>query len=244
MNSIDIILSPALIQVYPSSSTTVYVVIDILRASSTIVAALHNGAHAIIPIEHIEEAEELAKAGHLVGAERNVVRCSFAEFGNDPLEYTPLRVADKEIYLTTTNGTRTLRACMDMGRETVVGAFTNLDAVVDFCKDKDVLAVCAGWKGMVSLEDAMYGAALIDRLSHSHAPASDSGHMMLELYRLHAHDLKGYLMSGDHYPRLVQAHKEDALDYCLQTSIYDILPLAKCREKDNQIALTHFSTRS
>lgn len=238
MNHIDIILSPELIPVYPPTAPTVYVVIDILRASSTIVAALHNGAHSILPIEHLEQAEALAAAGQIVGAERNVERCAFAHFGNDPEEYTRESVRDRDIYLTTTNGTRTLHACMDMGGEVVVGAFTNMDAIVRYCRDKNVLAVCAGWKGKPSLEDSMYAAALVHRLRDTHQPASDATRMMHELYLTHRHDLRAYIMTSDHAPRLRHAHKEQAIDYCLQESLYDTLPLAH-RDHRHQIVLTN-----
>lgn len=238
MNSIDIILSPELIEAYPPTPPTVYVIIDILRASSTIVAALHNGASAILPIEHVEQAEALARAGYLVGAERNVVKCPFAHFGNDPLEYTEERVKGKEIYLTTTNGTRTLRKCMDMGGEVVVGAFTNIDTIVDFCQGKNVLAVCAGWKGKPSLEDSMFAAALVDRLQSTHTPGSDGARMMHELYLLHRGSLQSYIKTSDHYSRLVHAHKEDAIEYCVTSHQYDVLPLAHV-DAQRQIAITN-----
>lgn len=238
MNTIDIVLSPKLIEAYPPSPATVYVIIDILRASSTIVAALHNGAKAILPIEHVEQAKALAEAGHLVGAERNVVRCPFAQFGNDPLEYTPERVSGKGIYLTTTNGTRTLHACMNMGGEVIVGAFTNIDAIANFCQDKNVLAVCAGWKGKVSLEDSMYAAALMNKLQATHSAASDSARMIHELFTAHQADLKGYIQTSDHYDRLVLAHKEEALDYCITENLYDVLPKAY-RDEMHQIVITN-----
>ena len=151
MNTIDIVLSPELLDVYRPTEPTTFVVVDILRASSTMVAAFDNGVRRIFPIETIEEAKAAAAAGHLVGAERKCVKCDFADLGNDPLEYGPEQVRDKEIYFTTTNGTRTLKKCMSFGAEhsVVVGAFTNIGTVAEYCRGRYVLSVCAGWEGHV-----------------------------------------------------------------------------------------------
>ncbi len=225
MKSIDIILSPALIPHYPPNEETVYIMADILRASSTIVAAFANGVKAIYPIETLDEAKAKAREGYIVGAERNVKKCDFATLGNDPLEYTAGAVSGKEIYFTTTNGTKTINACFGMKPDTtvVIGAFTNLAAVAEYCRDKNVLVAAAGWEGKVSLEDALYGAALATELRASHTIGSDALRIVLAAYdpsRLHK-----VLKESDHFARLVSAGHAQALDYCLRQSIYDVVPL-------------------
>lgn len=206
MNTIDIVLSPELLDVYRPTEPTTFVVVDILRASSTMVAAFDNGVRRIFPIETIEEAKAAAAAGHLVGAERKCVKCDFADLGNDPLEYSPEQVRDKEIYFTTTNGTRTLKKCMSFGPEhsVVVGAFTNIGTVAEYCRGRNVLSVCAGWEGHVCIEDALFGAALADRLSGSHTLGSDAVRMVLDYYRSHSSDIVGAIKQSDHYQRLLR----------------------------------------
>ena len=239
MKSIDLILSPALIPVYPSPERgTVYVVADILRASTTIVTAFRNGVRAVYPLETVEEAEQKAREGRLVGAERNVQRLPFARFGNDPFEYTEEAVRGQEIYFTTTNGTRTIKACYKADPEAVVvvGAFSNLSAVADFCRDKAVYAVAAGWKGKVSLEDALFGAALCDRLRETHAPASDALRMILPLYE------SGSLLNlvrtkADHYERLVKGDKLASLEYCLTPDTCPVVPVAAIDPVTNELVL-------
>lgn len=87
-HTFTIVPSPLLIEAYTTQPSTC-VVIDVLRASTTIAVALSNGAKCIYPIDSLHLAEQRAKEGHLVGAERNAQKCHFAQLGNDPLEYTP-----------------------------------------------------------------------------------------------------------------------------------------------------------
>lgn len=229
MNSISIVLSPELVPSYTTAPATC-VVIDVLRASTTIVTAFEHGVRKIYPLESVEEAMTFAKEGKLVGAERNALRCDFAQLGNDPLEYTQDKVEGKEIYFTTTNGTRSIQICMHQGHEVLVGTFVNLAAVADRCRGKDVLAVCAGWKGQVCTEDALFAAALVEQLADTHAPLGDATHMMLELWRCHKSDLETYVITSEHYPRLVRAGKESTLTYCLTPSTMQSVPTAYLTE--------------
>lgn len=230
MNKIDIVLTPELLPTHRIEGS-IAVVIDILRASATMITALGNGAKALYPLESVEEAEYFASQGKLVGAERNVVRCPFARFGNDPAEYTREEIDGQEIYFTTTNGTRTIKAAMAEGYDVVVGSFINLSAVAEYCTDRDVLAICAGWQGKPSKEDTLFAAALCDKLSSTHRVVTDTSQMMVELWRAHKDDLTSYIMDSNHYPRMVAAGKEGALDYCLSIDTTTTLPKA-ARLKD------------
>lgn len=227
-NSIDIVLSPELLDVYRPTEPTTFVVIDILRATSTIVAAFDNGVRRIFPIESIEEAKQEKASGHLVGAERHCVRCDFADLGNDPLEYSSEVVQGEEIYFTTTNGTRTLKKCMSFGpqHEVVVGAFANIGAVADHCRERNVLAVCAGWEGHVCIEDALFGAALAERLVETHRHGSDAVRMVVDYYRMHSSDIREAIRQSDHYQRLLRVGKAEALRYCTEPDSSTALPIA------------------
>lgn len=244
-HTIDIVLSPELLDVYRPARPTTFVVVDILRASSTMVAAFDSGISRIFPIETLDEARAAAAAGRLVGAERKCVKCDFADLGNDPLEYTPSAVRGREVYFTTTNGTRTLKKCMSFGpeHEVVVGAFTNLAAVADHCRDRDILSVCAGWEGHVCIEDALFGAALADRLSATHRLGSDAVRMVLDYYRMHSSDIEGAVRQSDHYRRLLRVGKADALSYCLVPDTSAALPIAS-RDDEGRIVLSNTLSRS
>ena len=104
---IDVCFSPALYPVYHNPEAIV-VVVDVFRATTTMAAAFSNGVSSIRPVATVEEAEAYKAKGWLVGAERNVKRCEFADFGNSPFDYTSEKVFGKDIVFATTNGTRAI----------------------------------------------------------------------------------------------------------------------------------------
>lgn len=235
--TIEIVLSPLLLDAHDPQGK-VCVVIDILRASTTMITAMANGATAIYPIASLKEAEKAAEQGYLVGAERNVKRCPFAHFGNDPREYSPEAVAGKEIYFTTTNGTRTIEACMEWAAEVMIGGFSNLTAVAAVCRDKDILAVCAGWQGQVSLEDSLYAAALVEALGATHTPISDATRMLSHLWQQAkvSSVAETIQREADHYQRLKQHGLEHTLSLCLEIDTHNIVPIA-VRDDNGQTKL-------
>src|SRR5215469_17491610 len=141
---IDVILTPAELPALTERDLgrVVCVVLDVLRATSTIVTALQNGAAAVIPVSEISEALETGRRRPdvLLGGERKGVKIRTAEgefdFGNSPREYTPEKVQDKTIVSTTTNGTRALRAC-EHAKTVLAGSFLNLGATAKFLRDQN-----------------------------------------------------------------------------------------------------------
>ncbi len=145
------------------------VVIDVLRASTTIVTALANGADRVVPVADVEAARRLASAAGptvLLGGERGGVRLPGFDLGNSPLEYPAARVAGRTVVITTTNGTAALAASRG-AREILVGAIVNRTAVAEAvrrlaCDGDDVHLVCAGTDGAVSAEDVLAAGAILD----------------------------------------------------------------------------------
>ncbi|MGD0087152.1 MAG: 2-phosphosulfolactate phosphatase [Verrucomicrobiota bacterium] len=174
---IEVILTPAELPVLARRDLrdAVCVVFDVLRATSTFVTALQNGAKAIVPVSEIAEALawRQKQPDVLLGGERDGVKIRAAQtggvdfnLGNSPREYTPEKVRGKTIVSTTTNGTRALRACA--GAQTVLAAsFLNLTATVDFIKKlrpTQVVPVCAGTHENPALEDVLAAGALCEML--------------------------------------------------------------------------------
>jgi 2-phosphosulfolactate phosphatase len=147
---------------------TTAVVIDVIRATSTIMEALANGARAVYPVASTEEAVQLAASlgrdDSLLCGERKGVMIEGFDLGNSPREFTPEVVAEKQLVITTTNGTRAFVAVQ--GAERVVAAsFLNLSAVVEAVKDADrLLVVCAGKEDRFSMDDAVCAGLLIQRV--------------------------------------------------------------------------------
>lgn len=149
------------------------VIIDVLRASSTIVTALDHGAAAVIPCADPAEAgrlkASLAGTPVLLGGERGGVRIDGFDLGNSPAEYTREVVAGRKIVFTTTNGTRALLKCRDAHR-IVIGCWLNLASLAHWLAHTvtDVHLVCAGTDGIVSGEDVLAAGAFVRQLTTIH----------------------------------------------------------------------------
>jgi 2-phosphosulfolactate phosphatase len=145
------------------------VVIDVLRATTTMVYALAAGALGVIPCLTIEEARQRAAAlpagQSVLGGERGGLPIPGFDLGNSPSEYTPQVVVGKTLVLTTTNGTRAFGRCKH-AREVLIGAFANLSAVVDLLAAGSLIdVICAGTDGRVTREDVLLAGAIVTRLT-------------------------------------------------------------------------------
>ena len=183
-------------------SQTVCVVFDVLRATSSIVTALANGACEIIPVCEIAEAVALrqARPDLLLAGERNGRRILRAQtgsvdfdLGNSPREFTRERVAGRSIAMTTTNGTRALQACRG-ARRLLVGSFLNLSAVTDWlARDgtERLLIVCSGTHEEAAYEDVLGAGALCDAVwaQFANGHLADSAQLARETYQRGAGDL-------------------------------------------------------
>ena len=160
---------------------TACVVLDILRATSTFVTALHNGAKEIIAVREIAEAVAFKqdRDGILLAGERDGVRIQAAQsggfdfdLGNSPREFRPEKIRGRTIVSTTTNGTRALRACS--GAKTVlVASLLNLAATADYLQQNDfpeIMLVCAGTGQNAALEDMLAAGALAELLASRGLP--------------------------------------------------------------------------
>jgi 2-phosphosulfolactate phosphatase len=127
---LEVCLSPALLHLYDTRDAVV-VIIDIFRATSTITAALHNGARCVIPVASVQECIEIGASlpGSITAGERDGKVVPGLLMGNSPLEYTPDVIKDKVLVLTTTNGTRLLHM-VEGASAIVIGSFLNLSALV------------------------------------------------------------------------------------------------------------------
>ena len=216
---IDVCFSPVLYPVYHNPEAIV-VVVDVFRATTTMAAAFSNGVSSIRPVATVEEAEAYKAKGWLVGAERNVKRCEFADFGNSPFDYTSEKVFGKDIVFTTTNGTRAITIARAAFR-VITGAFINLQAVAGYCvrHKRDVVVLCSGWQDKVNIEDTLFGGALTDVLLNS-----DAAVIARDMWTSNKEDLFAYLETTDHMGRLKANHLEEAVPYCLTLSITDKVP--------------------
>ena len=236
---VDICFSPALYSYYAENNAErIVIVVDIFRATTTMCAALKNGAKSIMPVASIEEAQAYKEKGYPVGAERNVKRCDFADFGNSPFDYTPEKVAGKDIVFTTTNGTQAIEAASD-AHALLIGAFSNISAIVEFCvaAQKDVLVLCAGWNNRFNIEDTLYAGAVAKRLlDKGYAYASDAVEIALAMWRDAMPDLRDYISHTEHIKRLEANNLQDSVEYCLTNDTVPLVPVYDKNTKKITIA--------
>ena len=233
---IEVILTPAELPGLAKRdlSRTACVVFDILRATSTFVTALHNGAATVIPVGTIYEAFKIRKDRPevLLGGERNGVKIKEEEgefdLGNSPREYASTMVQGKTIVSTTTNGTRALRACKD-AQMVLAGAFLNLTATADCLLENDfenVLLVCAGTGEKAALEDILAAGALCEILEDDKAETalSDSAQMALAAYERVEGNLAEAIRQSENARRLLAIPDlRDDVDFCLQRDIFNLV---------------------
>jgi 2-phosphosulfolactate phosphatase len=183
VKSIDVHFLPTLV---PSEalSGSVAVIIDILRASSTIATALQNGARRMFPCGTPEEAFELrrqfsdsrppAPDALVLGGEREGIRISGFDLGNSPAEYGVEVVSGRSLAFTTTNGTRALLAA-EAAAEIVIGSFLNITALSQrlVTRGRPIHLICAGTNGHITGEDVLFAGAIVATLSGDGQPRGD-----------------------------------------------------------------------
>ncbi|MBP6590944.1 MAG: 2-phosphosulfolactate phosphatase [Chitinophagaceae bacterium] len=222
-------LSPALLHLYDLSNSVV-VIIDVFRATSTIASALYNGARCVIPVDSVPKALEIAKnIGGIAAGERDGKIADGLEHGNSPMEYNREFIENKNLVLTTTNGTRLLQMALDKNADTIIsGSFPNLSAVCDFLvkENKNVVLGCAGWKDRFNLEDTLYAGAIIHAIGKKFTIHCDSSLMAETMYVKHKNKLHEFAPKLTHYHRLVERFGliED-IRFCLTPDVANVLPL-------------------
>jgi 2-phosphosulfolactate phosphatase len=177
----------------------VAVVIDVLRATTTILHALAAGCQAVRPCAEVDEARELAdslRAGRvLLGGERGGKPLTGFDVGNSPREYTAARCRNAVVVLTTSNGTRALLHAAEAAR-VLVAAFVNYSAVCEQLRreTRPIHIVCAGDDGAVALEDALLAGALVEFLSDlGPARLNDGARLAWDAFEQHGRVLEGAL---------------------------------------------------
>ena len=228
--SLYTILSPELLPLYDVSSSIV-VIIDILRATSTIATALYNGATCIIPVDSVPAAIHIGKQiGGITAGERDGKKAEGLEYGNSPFEYPSSFIGGKTLILTTTNGTKLLKLALDNNaRAVIAGSFNNLTAVTQFLssRNENIILGCAAWKGRVNIEDTLFAGAVIDKLKKQVSINCDSSQIALSLYKQAEKDLYEFLKvnNASHYQRLTRFGLEKDIRYCLTRDNAPVLPI-------------------
>ncbi len=217
------------------------VVIDLLRASSTICQALSAGAAEVIAFVEVDEVLRAAggreRSSVLLGGERNAEPPEGFDLGNSPLDYTADRVFGRSVLFSTTNGTRALRHAQ-LASRVLVGCIRNLSAVVEaVAGDPDVHLLCAGTAGHVTREDLLAAGAIATELQkRGERRANDAAHAAIgewhellttarALQRSPSQQLADELRSVPHGQTLVDLGFDADLDYCAAIDALTVVPV-------------------
>ncbi|MFT3979227.1 MAG: 2-phosphosulfolactate phosphatase [Ferruginibacter sp.] len=225
-------LSPALLHLFDLSNSIV-VIIDVLRATSTIATALYNGAKSIVPVDSVAECIRIGKQIEAITAgERDGQIAEGLGYGNSPFEYPAEFIKGKTLVLTTTNGTKLLHMALEKGApEIITGSFPNLSAVCSYLQEqnRNVVLACAAWKDKVNIEDTLFAGAVIDRLHDSFSILCDSSQISHTLYKCAQPDLYEFMKAHDasHYHRLTNFGLEKDIRFCLTADGSPVLPMYK-----------------
>jgi 2-phosphosulfolactate phosphatase len=250
MNTLEVLFTPADFAALQRRNLddATCVVLDVFRATSSMVSALANGARAIVPVAEISEALALRRQfpDALLAGERDGVRIAAEltggvefDLGNSPREFTTERVSGKTIVMTTTNGTRALRACAHAQR-VLIGSFLNLKATAGLLareRAEHLLVICSGTFEQTAYEDILAAGALCDLLWEQFAAGeiSDATLAVRRLFQIARTKLPEAAMESRNGRRLLGIPElKDDVPYCLQQ---DLFPVSVLLQPNGEIKL-------
>jgi len=226
--SVEVCFSPGLFRDVLTTGDFIVVLVDILRATTTICTAVGNGVEAIIPVASHEEARRLKSQGFLVASEKDGVQPEFADFGNSASSFTRDAIGGKTLVYCTTNGTRALEMAKSAS-SIAIGAFINISAVTEWLagRQKNVVILCSGWKNKFCLEDALFAGALTERLLDTGLFRSecDSAKASMDLWDLAEGDVLGYIEKSAHRHRLKRLGLDDVVPYSFELDRVRVVPV-------------------
>ncbi|KUO66715.1 MAG: 2-phosphosulfolactate phosphatase [Gracilibacter sp. BRH_c7a] len=217
----------------PALKNKVAVVIDVFRATSTMVTAFSNGCRAIIPVLTTEEALERRtnEPGYLLGGERRALPIEGFDVGNSPYDYVTEKVGGKTIIMTTTNGTRAIHAVAE-ARQVWIASFLNAGSVVDAINQyirknseiDGIVIICAGSEDRFDIPDTLCAGMLVDMLGKD-MESNDLGRAAQMLYNISKDRLHETLSMSEHGRLLQSIGYEKDVSYCAQPNILSITPV-------------------
>ncbi len=209
----------------------IVVVIDILRATSAMVAAFEHGVDRIIPVGTIEEARQyIGRAGYIAAAERDGQVVEGFSYGNSPLAYVDQDLSGQTIVMTTTNGTKAINLAKD-AKKLVIGSFLNLTALSDWLvsQNENVLLLCSGWKDKFNLEDSVFAGAVMERLlaSGKFGVEEDSSIAAKYMFMSARDNFMSILKAAPRRRRIEQLQLLPDAKYCLTPDQSTVIPILR-----------------
>lgn len=226
--SIEVVFSPALMRFHDVKNKIV-VVIDILRATSSICVAFQTGVKKILPVATSEECKIYKEFDFVIAAERNAMKVENFDLGNSPFEFENPLLAGKSIAFTTTNGTKAIKLAKENGAaKIVIASFLNIDFLCNWLlnQNESVVLLCSGWKDKFNIEDSLFAGAVVLQLEKHFIVDCDSAIAAKSLYSQHETNLEEIIRQSSHAKRFKLLHLQtDDVSFCLQKNTTPLLPI-------------------
>lgn len=216
------------------------IVIDSLRATSSILTALYQGCKKVIPVETVGQALQYEGLENVVlVGERYSKKVHGFHFGNSPTQISRLELQDKTIVITSTNGTKALQKAK-RASHILVGCFLNASHCMEVAQKlrKDIMILCAGRRGRFAIEDGLTAGLMIQHLCSQLQPVecSDIALMLKNNYATQKEQLVSLIRSGATGRTLIETSQEEDINYCLQVDLY---PLTGVYQHDGIVKCTN-----
>ena len=223
MSLVDVCLTHQQLENYQHHDKNV-VVIDVLRATSTINTILFSGAKSVKPVESLEECMKLKEDGYIVMAERMGKKVEGFDYGNSPSKIEKNLFADRDVGIATSNGTKAIVKTKG-SKITLISSFLNLSKVIEYLNtnSRDTLLVCSGWKGSTNLEDTMCAGAIVAGLEN-YDYESDTVVIAKKLYEQSKDDILSSMKKSSHAKRLSGYDNMKDIEFCSEIDKQEILP--------------------
>ncbi|MGL5624908.1 2-phosphosulfolactate phosphatase, partial [Cetobacterium sp.] len=189
-----------------------------------------NGAQSIFPFENIDDTKQayyLNNNGLLAG-ERKGLKIEGFHFGNSPLDFTPEKIDGKNIFMTTSNGTRAIKNAKGYDN-LYIASYLNLSAVANILlkDEKDTVILCAGTDDEFSLDDALCAGMIVNKISEQIKIQTNDATLSLQILANLSKNIKTTLENSKHYSYLKSIGYENDLEYCIQKDICNVVPFYK-----------------
>jgi len=235
---LDVFFTPN--QVKPAETANrLVLIVDVLRASTTVATALGNGARTVIPVEGADEVISRSKEFHrsqiLLAGEQKMHPIAGFDIGNSPQAFTPAVVEGKTILITTTNGTRTLLGVQN-ARDIVIASYVNFSAVLALMKvaassNTDIAIICAGEEGVFTLEDSACAGRFVRAIpKRAGIQTNDAAAASVVIEKKYGDNIAKVFKESAHGQALDAAGFGDDLTASAQVDSYPVVPIYQDRQ--------------
>lgn len=229
----EVLLTPTLSK-YIDFKDKVVVVIDVFRATSTILSAFNSGQRRVLTTSEVSIALKHKGLEYVIAGERNGKKLDHFDMGNSPVEIEAHLGSEPTFLLTTTNGTQCIElAYRENAAEVLIASFANVSAIISYLnsQSKDVIIFCAGWKGMFNLEDSLCAGYILKGLQSGFYLADDSSQMVLGLCDASDGMPYEYLKRASHFNRLAEYGNHADLVWSCNLDAVSMVPFLESLRK-------------